>query len=173
MLFQHLDEVDAYKETLERQELEALGSGSAGSDALANTDPGLDQVAAELLRLDPTGLRTAKVLRDTIDQLLNGEVTGRYDWNTLIKTEKTHAGTLVEINIQREFQFGDGQFMDYSIAGFKVDCKYSQKFGGWMIPPEAVGHLCLLVWADDRLYEQVERRPCAHRVGHTRHRQEP
>ncbi|QLJ06157.1 restriction endonuclease [Streptomyces sp. NEAU-sy36] len=94
--------------------------------------------------------RFATVLRDTIDQLLNGEVTGRYDWNDLFKTEKTHAGTLVEINLQREFKFDDGREMDYRIAGVDVDCKFSQHFGGWMIPPEALGHLCLLVWADDQ-----------------------
>lgn len=102
-----------------------------------------------LMKRDPDGARFARVLRDTIDQLLNGEATGRYDWATLFKTEKTHAGTLVEINLQREFEFGDGVDMDYRIEGVDVDCKYSQKFGSWMIPPEAEGHLCLLVWADD------------------------
>ncbi|MEU3519722.1 NaeI family type II restriction endonuclease [Streptomyces sp. NPDC006654] len=112
-------------------------------------DPELDRVYEHVKALDPTGRRFATVLRDTIDQLLNGEVTGRYDWNTLFKTEKTHAGTLVEINLQREFRFADGEAMDYQIAGIDVDCKYSQQFGGWMIPPEAVGHLCLLAWADD------------------------
>ncbi|MEV7613465.1 NaeI family type II restriction endonuclease [Streptomyces sp. NPDC089799] len=112
-------------------------------------DPELALVHSELRRLDPAGLRFAGVLRDTIDQLLNGEVTGRYDWKTLFKTEKTHAGTVVEINLQREFTFDDGLEMDYRIAGVDVDCKYSQQFGGWMIPPEAVGHLCLLVWAND------------------------
>lgn len=102
-----------------------------------------------LMKRDPDGARFARVLRDTIDQLLNGEATGRYDWAALFKTEKTHAGTLVEINLQREFEFGDGVDMDYRIEGVDVDCKYSQKFGSWMIPPEAEGHLCLLVWADD------------------------
>ncbi|MEW2179059.1 NaeI family type II restriction endonuclease [Streptomyces sp. NPDC005406] len=106
-------------------------------------------VHQHLTQLDPGGGRFAGVLRDTIDQLLNGESTGRYDWATLFKTEKTHAGTLVEINLQREFQFTDGVEMDYLIEGIDVDCKYSQKFGSWMIPPEAEGHLCLLVWADD------------------------
>ncbi|WP_406268379.1 NaeI family type II restriction endonuclease [Streptomyces sp. NBC_00191] len=106
-------------------------------------------VRDHLLHLDPTGSRFASVLRDTIDQLLNGEVTGRYDWKTLFKTEKTHAGTLVEINLQREFKFEDGVDMDYRVANIDVDCKYSQQFGGWMIPPEAQGHLCLLVWAND------------------------
>ncbi|MFD3517237.1 NaeI family type II restriction endonuclease [Streptomyces sp. NPDC058657] len=109
----------------------------------------LAAVYHHLLSLDPAGERFAAVLRDTIDQLLNGEVTGRYDWKTLFKTEKTHAGTIVEINLQREFKFADGKDMDYQIAGVDVDCKYSQKFGSWMIPPEAMGHLCLLVWADD------------------------
>ncbi|MCH0540456.1 NaeI family type II restriction endonuclease [Streptomyces sp. MUM 203J] len=106
-------------------------------------------VYARLRQLDPTGERFARVLRDTIDQLLNGEVTGRYDWNTLLKTERTHAGTLVEINLQREFRFDDGIDMDYLISGIDVDCKYSQQFGSWMIPPEARGHVCLLVWASD------------------------
>ncbi len=102
-----------------------------------------------LILLDPDGSRFATVLRETIDQLLNGEVTGRYDWQDLFKTEKTHAGTLVEINLQRRFRFDDGKDMDYEIAGIDVDCKYSQKFGSWMIPPEALGHLCLVVSADD------------------------
>lgn len=112
-------------------------------------DQELQEVYAELKRLDPTGERCATVLRNTIDQLLNGEATGRYDWKTLYKTERTHAGTLVEINLQRDFGFDDGTAMDYRIAGVEVDCKYSQKLGGWMIPPEARGHLCLLMWADD------------------------
>ncbi|MEU0369850.1 NaeI family type II restriction endonuclease [Streptomyces sp. NPDC006283] len=119
------------------------------SQRLREADPELATVYTRLEELDPDGRRFSTVLRDTIDQLLNGEATGRYDWNTLFKTEKTHAGTLVEINLQREFKFSDGISMDYRIGGIEVDCKYSQQFGGWMIPPEAVGHLCLLVWADD------------------------
>ncbi|MEV6119932.1 NaeI family type II restriction endonuclease [Streptomyces sp. NPDC052077] len=114
------------------------------------------QVYDHLRGLEGARERFASVLRETIDQLLNGEVTGRYDWKTLFKTEKTHAGTLVEINLQREFQFDDGADvanglhpMDYRIRGIDVDCKFSQDFGGWMIPPEAMGYLCLLVWADD------------------------
>ncbi|MGW0497010.1 NaeI family type II restriction endonuclease [Streptomyces sp. NPDC003007] len=121
---------------------------------LLERDPDLNKIAEHLRTLDPTGRRFATVLRDTIDQLLNGEATGRYAWKQLFKTEKTHAGTLVEINLQREFKFADGgdvdeHPMDYRILGVDVDCKFSQDFGGWMIPPEAMGYLCLLVWADD------------------------
>jgi hypothetical protein len=111
-------------------------------------DEELDAVAAEIRQLDPTGERTARVLRDTLDQLYDGQRTGRYSWHQLHKTEKTHCGTLVEINLHREFEFGDGELLDYRIADIDVDCKYSQG-KTWTIPPEAVDHICLLVTAND------------------------
>lgn len=119
------------------------------SRVLLQEDPELATVYERLLKLDPMGQRFAHVLRDTIDQLLNGEATGRYSWDQLRQTEKTHAGSMVEINLHREFDFDDGDVTDYRIANIQVDCKYSQQFGGWMIPPEAMGHLCLLVTAND------------------------
>jgi len=109
----------------------------------------LSLVAARLREHDPNGSRIAKVLRNTLDQLYDGQRTGRYRWDQLFKTEKTHCGTLVEINLQREFEFEDGNLLDYRIAGVEVDCKYSQTMGGWMIPPEARDHLCLVAWAED------------------------
>lgn len=114
-------------------------------------DLALNSVSDEVIRLDPNGERIAAVLRKTIDQLYDGQRTGRYKWEQLHKTERTHCGTLVEINLHREFKFSDGAELDYEIAGFEVDCKYSQKLGGWMIPPEALGKLCLLLWASDEL----------------------
>jgi hypothetical protein len=112
-------------------------------------DPELTVVADELLRLDGDGTRIAGVLRRTYDMLLNGKDTGRYRWDQLHKTEKTHFGTLVEINLQREFQFDDGRAMDFAIRGIDVDCKFSQRLGEWMIPPEAMEHIILGLWADD------------------------
>ncbi len=113
------------------------------------SDPELQAVVEILRAEDPDGARTARVLRDTLDQLYDGQRTGRYRWEELHKTEKTHCGTLVEINMQREFDFDDGVDLDYCIAGVDVDCKYSQRLGGWMIPLEARGRLCLLLWAND------------------------
>ena len=112
-------------------------------------DPELQSVADELNSHDPDGLRVARVLRRTYDMLLDGQHTGRYRWDQLYKTEKTHFGTLVEINLQREFGFADGVAMDFAIAGVDVDCKYSQGLADWMIPPEAVGQLILGLWASD------------------------
>ena len=117
-------------------------------DPLA-ADRELATVVAKMRELDPDGARTATVLRATFDQLYDGLHTGRYRWDQLHKTEKTHCGTLVEINLCREFRFDDGTVMDYQIAEIEVDCKYSQSIGGWMIPPESMGHLCLLASADD------------------------
>jgi hypothetical protein len=112
-------------------------------------DPALRSVADELISRDPDGLRLARVLRQTYDMLLDGQHTGSYRWDQLYKTEKTHFGTLVEINLQREFGFADGKAMDFAICGIDVDCKYSQGLADWMIPPEAVGHIILGLWASD------------------------
>jgi len=114
-----------------------------------DTDPELTAVEAELYRLDPAGQAVAGVLRDTLDQLYDGQHSGRWAYDQLRKTEKTHMGTLVEINLHRRFGFGDGDVTDYRIAGIEVDCKYSMSYGGWELPPEAVGHLCLLLTATD------------------------
>lgn len=106
--------------------------------------------AFEYLReRDPDGSQTAGVIRATLDQLYDGQATGRYRWDQLHKTEKTHYGTLIEINMQRHFRFDDGEYLDFSIAGDDVDCKFSQRKGGWMIPTEARNRLCLVMWADD------------------------
>lgn len=112
-------------------------------------DPELDAVEAELHQLDPTGDQVAAVLRDTLDQLYDGQHTGRWSYEQLRKTEKTHMGTLVEINLHRQFGFDDGDATDYRIAGIDVDCKYSMTYGGWELPPEAIDHLCLVITAND------------------------
>jgi hypothetical protein len=116
-------------------------------------DDEVRQVATQLRMLDPNGRLTAQVLRDTFDQIYDGQRTGRYSIENLAKTERTHIGTLVEINMQRRFRFADGDELDFSICGHDVDAKYSMKLGGWMIPIEAQGKICMLIHADDHLAE--------------------
>ncbi|SNS43428.1 Restriction endonuclease NaeI [Geodermatophilus saharensis] len=113
-------------------------------------DAGLSLVRRELEELDPDGDRFAAVLRDTLDQLLDGRRRGRFDYRDLYKTEKTYMGTLVEINLQRAFDFEDGDVTDYSIVDVDVDCKFSQRIGGWELGPEMLDQLCLVVWCSDR-----------------------
>ncbi|KTS91140.1 restriction endonuclease NaeI [Microbacterium testaceum] len=112
-------------------------------------DPALDEVADEILRLNPDGSKWAAVIRHTYDMIYNGQETGRYRWDQLMKTEKTHFGTLFEINAQREFRFEGGDATDYRIAGHQVDAKWSQSMGGWMLPPEVFGELALVATGND------------------------
>lgn len=113
------------------------------------SDIDLQRVIDYVEALDPMSERFDRVIRGTYDQLYDGQRTGRYSWEQLFKTEKTHFGTLVEINVQREFTFADGAVLDFSIDGIEVDCKYSQTDGGWMLPPEAVGQVCLVITSSD------------------------
>lgn len=115
----------------------------------AAADAGVDAVAAELRRLDPDGTRMAKVFRATFDQLYDGQHTGRYSVDQLFKTEKTHFGTLIEINLQREFRLPDGDLLDFNIVGLEVDCKYSHS-GAWMLPMESFEQIILVTEADDQ-----------------------
>jgi hypothetical protein len=100
---------------------------------------------------DPEGLRVGRLMRHTLDQLYDGQRTGRYSWAQLHKTERTHFGTLFEINLRREFDdiIDEGVKLDYQVSGYDVDCKFSQKMGGWMIPPEAFNQLLLVGFAND------------------------
>jgi hypothetical protein len=125
--------------------LEDLPGPVRGADA----DPEREQVAEELRAADPDQWLLARAIRDAFDLLLDGQHTGRYRWDQLHKTEKTHAGTLVEIGIQRKLGLADGSTLDYLIAGAEVDCKFSHRSGGWMVPPEAEDRLLLLVQASD------------------------
>jgi len=118
---------------------------------IAEKDAALDEVVARLRAADPNGSRAATTFRSTYDQLYDGQHTGRYQWEDLYKTEKTHYGTLIEINLRREFNdvIDDGRLLDYKVNGHDIDCKYSHQFGGWMLPPESFGQLLLVCTASD------------------------
>lgn len=122
------------------------------------TDQELIEVFSAFREADPNGERVGNLMRRTLDQLYDGQRTGRYSWEQLHKTERTHFGTLFEINLRREFddvidEPAAGQTLDYRVAGLDVDCKFSQKMFGWMIPPEAIGHLLVVGYVDDRASE--------------------
>ncbi|WP_329279167.1 NaeI family type II restriction endonuclease [Streptomyces sp. NBC_00691] len=88
-------------------------------------------------------------IRQAFDEVLDGQRTGRFDIDTLEKTEKTYLGTKVEIILRSAFGLGRGRSMDYVIAGHEVDSKFTVG-QNWTIPSEADGHICLLVSANDR-----------------------
>ncbi len=92
----------------------------------------------------------AGALRQAFDEVIDGPRTGRYRIEQLEKTEKTYIGTKVEIVLRNELELERGLILDNLICGHEVDTKFSLS-GGWMIPREAVGQLCLLVSADDNI----------------------
>ena len=113
----------------------AAVTSTSGPEAYAglDDDAGRDQVVAAILAADPRGDRLGRVFRDTLDQLYDGQHTGRFRWDQLYKTEKTHFGTLIEINLRREFDdvISDGETLDFQIHGHEIDCKYSQTLSIW------------------------------------------
>jgi hypothetical protein len=100
-------------------------------------------------------------LRDSLDELLDGQRTGRWCYQHLTKTEKTYLGTAVEINFTREFDLPDGELLDWNLERKDLDCKFSKDFGGWEIPMEMYrcadhgeqsgtqDHAAMLLWMDD------------------------
>jgi hypothetical protein len=115
-------------------------------------DPEIWAVRAAILALDPVGDRMGYAIREALDQIYDGQRTGRWDYTQLHKTEKTHVGTLVEIWLQREFEFADGEELDYRIAGVDVDCKWSLNLYDWEIPQEMYSRgdkIALVIWANE------------------------
>jgi hypothetical protein len=117
------------------------------------SDADVDTVAHDLTALaggiDALRSSVGQAIRRSFDQVYDGQHTGRFHAGQLSKTEKTNTGSLVEIWLARQLRLADGQSLDFSIAGHDVDCKFSYKDGGWMLPPEVIGEIAMLITADD------------------------
>ena len=87
------------------------------------------------------------MLRECIDALINTPRTGRRDFDELEKVEKTFIGTHVEIVVRRFLRLQKG-LLDTVILGHDVDIKFTTG-DNWTIPPEAYGHPCLIIAADE------------------------
>lgn len=152
-----------------------------GRPPTRDEDPKIWAVHDAIRALDPDGVRTGYAIREALDQIYDGQRTGRWDYTQLLKTEKTHVGTLVEIELQREFRFDDGLDLDYRIAGVDVDCKWSLNLYAWEIPQEMYSRgdkIALVVWANEytarwaagliRISESVLKPPGGQRDGKRR-----
>ena len=119
-------------------------------DSSERPDDALVDVAAWLAGQHDMVGRFGNAIRQSFDEVFDGQRTGRFSLDQLSKVEKTYIGTKVEILVQHEFGLQRGQGMDYHIAGNEVDAKWSIRSGGWMFPTEAMGELCLCLTADDQ-----------------------
>jgi Restriction endonuclease NaeI len=116
-------------------------------------DVGLAGVVAWFDSQPRMSARFGSAIRQSFDEVFDGQRTGRYRLEQLSKVEKTYIGTKVEIVVQDEFALQRGSRLDYTIDDHEIDAKWSMKSGGWMIPTEAVGGLCLCLTADDNKSE--------------------
>lgn len=114
------------------------------------TDDGLREVLEWFRHRGDLESLFGAALRQSIDEVLDGARTGRFDIQNpeVSKTERTYLGTKVEIVVRAMFELPRGARMDYQVAGFDVDAKFSLA-GVWQIPTEAMGHMCLLMSAND------------------------
>lgn len=112
-------------------------------------DPALDVVEAWFRSQEAFAARMERLIRQGLDEVIDGVRTGRWSLDQLEPTEKTYVGTKMEILIRSEFGLPRQRPMDTVVEGHSVDIKWSIRPAGWMIPREAVGHLCLLVSADE------------------------
>lgn len=85
------------------------------------------------------------LIRQGFDEVIDGPRTRRCRIDELEKTEKTYLGTKIEILVRSLFGGCRGEVLDLSICDQEVDVKFSVS-DAWMIPPEATGHLCLLIY---------------------------
>ncbi|MFG2195770.1 NaeI family type II restriction endonuclease [Streptomyces sp. NPDC048639] len=132
-----------------------LGSAPHNAGVPPQGDAELEAIHSWFLSQRNYNSRFAQVFRKSIDEVLDGQRTGRFDLyittgvGRVEKTEKTYLGTKVEIVARAEFELGYGDPMDYSIDGSNVDAKFTMGTN-WAIPQEALGHICLLLQANDR-----------------------
>jgi len=89
--------------------------------------------------------------RSAIDEVIDTARTGRYFLSDLEKTEKTYLGTKFEILLRDWLGVPKGVVLDLLIGGREVDVKSTTGgASGWMIPPEAVDHLCVLLRVNEQ-----------------------
>ncbi|MFD4438377.1 NaeI family type II restriction endonuclease [Nocardia sp. NPDC058519] len=124
--------------------------GPVGVEVRLPRDPARDDVATWFRSKTNMELLFSTALRQSIDEVLDGQRTGRFNISQLEKTEKTYLGTKVEIVLRATFEIDSGgqKEMDYKVAGHPVDSKFTSR-KTWTIPAEAVSHICLLTKADD------------------------
>lgn len=90
--------------------------------------------------------RLRSFFRSAIDEVIDTARTNRFLLSQLEKTEKTYLGTKFEILLRDWLGVPRGVYLDLLIGGREVDVKTTTGGGSaWMIPPEAIGQLCILL----------------------------
>lgn len=90
-----------------------------------------------------------RIFRNAVDEVIDAPRTGRFTLSETEKTEKTYLGTKIEMLVRTHLGFPAGRTLDLSIGGVEMDIKNTTA-QNWTLPPEAVGHPCLLNRLNER-----------------------
>ena len=108
-------------------------------------------IEAEMLQRaggrDAFCLEVPKLLRRSIDEVIDAPRTARLTFNQLEKTEKTYIGTKIEILLRNFLDIPKG-ILDLEVNGVDVDIKNTTT-GNWMIPREAFDKACILISSNE------------------------
>lgn len=125
-----------------------LPHGHLDFDALSRLEADLLEAAGGKVAFEE---KLRSFFRSAIDEVIDTARTGRYFLKDLEKTEKTYLGTKFEILLRDWLQVPRGVVLDLLIGGNEVDVKSTSIGGsGWMIPPEAVDQLCILLRVNEK-----------------------
>lgn len=146
-----------------RLKLQPLGSACQNegcrSEGRVLRDPSDDRelqlVLGELGKCDLADGFT-EAIRSSIDYVLDGARTGRYDLlsKDVHPGERASVGAKLEYEVQRVFKWKKSKPLDIELAGVPVDLK-STVGDNWAIPTEAHCHLCICTQM--RLKDNVHR----------------
>ncbi|MGW1523783.1 NaeI family type II restriction endonuclease [Streptomyces sp. NPDC001640] len=134
-----------------RLKLQPLGAACMNEDCRSEgrilrapeDDRGLQVVLGELKKYHLAANFT-EAIRSSIDYVLDGARTGRYDLlsKDVHPGERASVGAKLEYEVQRVFKWKKTKPLDVEIVGVPVDLK-STVGDNWAIPTEAHCHLCI------------------------------
>jgi len=87
------------------------------------------------------------MFRQAFDELIDTPRTRRLLFEELDANEKAVLGIRVEAALRQILNFPRGK-LDFLIGDHDVDVKFTS-VNNWMIPPEAIGHACILCQANE------------------------
>lgn len=115
---------------------------------IAPLDTELDTLFKSLHSTQNFESRYAKVVREAMDYVIDGNKMGRSRLAEAEKAEKTIFGMKIEAYLRHEFGWARGSKLDFYLVEIEFDSKAT--IGkNWMIPREAVGEICLLTRIDE------------------------
>ncbi|MET9378836.1 NaeI family type II restriction endonuclease [Streptomyces sp. NPDC002992] len=123
---------------------EPVTHAAAGSQR-GKDSPNLEEVISFLREVPGLQQRTASSLRAAFDSVLDGERTGRYDLATLGKAEKTYLGSRVEHYLWEAWGLTKNSANNRLR---EVPLRFTWT-STWMLGPEHVGRVCLLMRANE------------------------